>query len=287
MYGRTRRLSFLPFVVVLGCGHAQSHPGENEAVPPVAGSLFDAATAGAVRGRVVWEGDLPEVPPLLERPSVLSALPGKPVTVWPNPNAPLIDPTTRAVRGAVVSLRGVDPARGRPWDHLPARVELRGRQIRVVQGDEDGAVGFVRRGDLVAMTSRDDVFHALRAGGAAFFSLTLPDPGRPRVRRMNDPGLVELSSAAGLFWMRAYLFVDDHPYYTRTDAEGRFELRGVPPGRYEAVCWLPDWRPERHDRDPESSSVTRLFFRPPRETRRAFVLREDQTLDLGFTIQGS
>jgi hypothetical protein len=63
--------------------------------------------------------------------------------------------------------------------------------------------------------------------------------------------------------MRGHLFVDDHPYYTQTDAEGWYRLPHVPPGRYELVCWLPDWREEHHERDPESGLVTRVYFRPP------------------------
>jgi hypothetical protein len=33
--------------------------------------------------------------------------------------------------------------------------------------------------------------------------------------------------------MRAWIFVFDHPYYQVTQAEGRFQLTGVPPGKYE------------------------------------------------------
>ena len=50
---------------------------------------------------------------------------------------------------------------------------------------------------------------------------------------------VELTSGAGHYWMRAYLMVAEHPYYALTNADGRFVLPQVPPGRYEIVCWLP------------------------------------------------
>jgi hypothetical protein len=270
----TRHAAFLRGLAVfllagaVGCGDARTPTATEPNPPPENGTLFDGTSAGTVTGRVVWRGERPVVPPLVERPGMTGPQFDKGNTLWPNPNAPVIGPATRAVRGAVVFLRGIDPRRGRPWDLPPVRVVLQGRQFHVRQGDDDGSIGFVRRGDAVEMVSADRVFHSLHAGGAAFFTLAFPDPDRPRTRRLTNRGVVEMTSAAGYFWMRGHLFVEDHPYYTRTDAEGRFRLPQVPPGRCEVVCWLPDWREERHERDPESSLVTRLFFRPPLESVR-------------------
>src|SRR5262249_40869073 len=144
-------------------------------------------------------------------------------------------------------------------------VEQRLQRFLVRQGQIDGHIGFVRRGDAVAMVSRDTFFYSLHADGAAFFTLAFPDPEKPLTRRLTEKGLVELTSGAGSFWMRAYLFVDDHPYYARTDGQGRFTLEQVPPGNYELVCWLPSWRVERQERDPETGQVSRVFFRRPVE----------------------
>jgi hypothetical protein len=212
--------------------------------------------------------------------------PPLPAVFEANPNAPAVQPRSRGVVGAVVYLKGVDPERARPWDWAPVTVEQRGRQFHVLQGKSATRIGFVRRGDAVTMVSRDPVFHALHAGGAAFFTLAFPDAGRSSVRRLNDKGLVELTSAAGYYWMRAYLFVDDHPYYARTDARGRFTLRGVPPGRYRLVCWLPDWRERRHERDPESGLVTRLYFRPPRTKTKPVTVPPKGTVEGHFHFSG-
>jgi hypothetical protein len=37
--------------------------------------------------------------------------------------------------------------------------------------------------------------------------------------------------------MRAIVYVTPNRYFTRADAEGRFELTGVPAGRYAIVAW--------------------------------------------------
>jgi hypothetical protein len=184
----------------------------------------------------------------------------------------------------VVFLRGVEAQKGKRWDHPSVRLEQRDCQFHIVQGQADSPFGFVRCGESIEMVSRDRHFHSLHAGGAAFFSLTFPDPDQPLTRRLQEKGIVELTSAAGYYWMRAYLFVDEHPYYTRTDSEGRFVLSQVPPGQYEVVCWLPSWRKARHERDPESAIVYRLFFELPVEHRQTVSLDSKQTLEVSQVV---
>jgi hypothetical protein len=269
----------------LGCGAANPQVAE---VPPSkpeqVASRFDPRTAGTIHGCVTWEGDLPAVAPYQARINLSADGVTHERLVRENPNAPRIDPSTRGVGGAVVFLRGVDPQRARPWDHPPVRVEQQGYRFHIRQGEMDSHVGFVRRGDPVAMVSRESAFHALHAGGATFFTLAFPDPDEPLSRCLPDKGLVELTSAAGYYWMRAYLFVDDHPYYTRTDAQGRFVLRQVPPGCYEVVCWLPQWREARHERDPETGLVTRLFFARPVQEVRPVTLGSRETAEVRFRL---
>lgn len=38
-------------------------------------------------------------------------------------------------------------------------------------------------------------------------------------------------------WMQAYVFVMDHPYFAITDAQGRFEIKGLPAGEYNLEAW--------------------------------------------------
>jgi hypothetical protein len=252
-------------LVATAVGCAEPVPESSQPAPPPV-STFDAASAGGVRGRVTWAGPLPDVPSL----EVMAYPFGGPVLRQrqsrPNPNAPVIDPQTRGVGNAVVFLRGVEARRARPWDHPPAAVELHSDGFRVRQGEAVGGVGFVRRGEAAMLVSREDVVHGCRARGAAFFTLMFPDRDRPLERRLAERGVVELSSAAGFYWARAYLFVDDHPYYARTDPQGAFALTGVPPGRYELVCWMPNWKVRRREREPEVGTVVRLEFEPPVET---------------------
>jgi plastocyanin len=38
-------------------------------------------------------------------------------------------------------------------------------------------------------------------------------------------------------WMNAYVGVLDHPYFTTTDKDGKFELKSLPPGTYTIEAW--------------------------------------------------
>tara|TARA_B100000579_G_scaffold436007_1_gene460785 strand:+ start:1343 stop:2068 length:726 start_codon:yes stop_codon:yes gene_type:complete len=38
-------------------------------------------------------------------------------------------------------------------------------------------------------------------------------------------------------WMKAWIMVADHPYYSITDENGKFKIENVPAGEYEVVFW--------------------------------------------------
>ncbi len=274
---------FAALLVGRDAAEESNRPSRGEPV-----SCFDSRTAQAIRGTVHWGGAIPTVPALRARVNLsLDGLTHLPIT-RPNPNAPQIDPGSRAVGNAVIFLRGVTTSQPRPWDLPPVLVEMSKYRLVVRQGDTKGTVGFVRRGGSLTMVSREPVFHVLHAGGAAFFGLPFPDPQQARRRSLHRQGVVELTSGAGYYWMRGYVFVDDHPYYTRTDGRGQFVLPQVPPGSYDLVCWMPNWKEARHERDPETGLITRLVFGPPAESvRRVTVSADRPGPEVGFTISAS
>jgi hypothetical protein len=291
MHGRAASivcLCLLGAVAFHGCDEARlaTYFGDEEtaADSPPTSVAFDPAAAGKITGRVTWAGPAPRVSPFRAPVSPLSEQPTGPRLDWPNPHAPAVNPRGGGVADAVVFLRDVDRARARPWDHPPVRVSVRGRRYHILQGDADALTGFVRRGDEVTILSEDG-FQAVQARGAAFFTLTLPDRDRPLLRKLARSGVVELSSNAGQFWMRAHLFVADHPYLARTDAEGRFALEQVPPGRYELACWLPDWHEASHERDGETTLISRITFGPSVVKLRDVTVERGRPLEAGFVYE--
>jgi len=270
--------------LLAGCQDSPQSAEDITATRSDASTLFDLQSTGTITGTVVWDGPRPKVSAFVAPVSPQWDPKGQDFLSWPNPNVPVIDDKSSGVKDAVVFLRNVDPRRARPWNHAPVRVEQIDYRIQIRQGELESRCGFVRCGDEIEMISRQSVFHSMHAGGANFFTLAFPDRDKPLSRRLERPGLTELSSAAGCYWMRGYLFVADHPYYCRTDCEGRFHLPQVPAGQYELVCWHPNWRERGHDRDPESSLVCRLYFQPPAKLVRMMKIGAGKTENISFTL---
>jgi hypothetical protein len=270
-----------------GCNPGPSGPTQSAPGHLTAASQFDPTTAGSVCGRVTWSGVIPVVP-LLEVWSLVQNPDGsREKSLQPNPNVPYVDDRSRGVSNAIVFLRGVDVQKSKKWSHAPVLVEQRQRRFCIRQGELDSQFGFVRRGDPIEMISRDAVFHSLHADGAAFFTIPFPDPHAPCSRVLNREGIVELTSAAGHYAMRAYLFVDDHPYYARTDWQGRFELQQVPAGQYEVAGWMANWQKSSQERDPETAIVSRLFLAAPVEKRRTLIVTAGATSDIELQFSTS
>ncbi|MGL6096688.1 MAG: hypothetical protein ACRC7O_12940 [Fimbriiglobus sp.] len=249
-------MRFLPLFLAasVGCSPAVTGFPTNPAPPPPPsepGTAFDPAACGTITGRVTWGGDVPDVPTL--DLAIRSGL-------APNPFAPAVDPVSRGLGGAVVFVKNLDPARGKPWDLPAVRVEITGAAVHVIPG---GRVGFVKRGAEVPMASAEAGHRMLRARGAAYFTLPFPDAGQPIARTFDRPGIVELTSGSGEFWTAADVFVCDHPYFTVTATDGSFALPQVPAGTWELGVWVRNWHVSGQDRDPESGIVSRVRYAAP------------------------
>lgn len=267
---------------LLGCDEGP-HASIDPAHVPAPGNVT-AATCGTLAGRVTWSGSRPVVPDweIQVHPFGGPGLQAK--QVRPNPNRPIIDADSCGVASAVVFLRNVDLANARMWAHASVLVEQEGGQFRVRQGDRQARFGFVRRGEPITMVSRDDTFYALHAEGAAYFTLMFPDPNKALERTLPQRGIVELTSGVGYYWMRAYVFVDDHPYYTTTDNRGQYQLTQVPAGKYEVVCWMPSWKTDRRERDPETAVVVRHSFRPAVERVQVVEVKPGEACSVDFQL---
>lgn len=278
----------LLLAVLAGCGEVPAlKPEPADGPSPAASSAFDPDSAGTLRGQVVWAGPRPSPAAFLNRLDPALPFGEAEARLRQNPNFPSLDAASCGVADAIIFLRDPDRRRARRWDHPPVRVEMQDYKLTVVQGPARSRAGFVRQGDAVELMSRQPVPHSLRARGPAYFTLAFPDPDQPLQRRFDRRGVVELTSGNGYFWMRGYLFVDDHPYYTRTDAAGHYILPQVPPGRYEVVCWHPSWHTGRTEHDSDTGLVRRLHFKPPAARVRSVELAPGELRDVDFELSAA
>jgi len=251
-------------------------------------TAFDPARCGTITGAVRWHGALPVVPPIS-----LIQVPKPPdgKTEIGNPNAPRVA-TDGAVAGAIIYLSGVDPRRAKHWDHPAVSVEVTRSTLIVRQGSAEGRCGVALAGTAVGLVSREPgsaepALHSIRGRGAAYFTQMVTVADRTVNRVLSEPGIVELSSGSGYFWLRAYLAVCEHPYVAVTGADGSFRFNQVPDGEYEVHCWKANWHIDRLERDPESLGPVRLYYQSPVELRQRVAAKAGKAESIEFALSAT
>jgi plastocyanin len=181
------------------------------------------AGGGEIQGRVVLAG---ETPPSKKVPITIDQyvcgteqLPGD-----------LIVSNAREIRNVVVWLETPPP--GSPPAALPATAPMDQKECvfvpRIVIVPASGTVEFL---------NSDRLLHNLHSVSKdnSSFNRTQPKDrtipitfSRPEIVRVD----CDLHS-----WMRGWVVVAPHAFYALTDAQGRFKLPGVPPGRYVVRVW--------------------------------------------------
>jgi len=141
---------------------------------------------------------------------------------------------------------------------------------------------WVPLGTSLALTDKDGARHHLRAlqKGNTLFEADL-SPDTPSVRRpMVVPGLYQINCDHHP-WERAWIYSSPHDSVAITDAEGRFVIKGVPPGRYVIHAWHEGWVPL-----PVNPGGGHPEFVPMRDVR-TIKVRADQTTDVLFDTLSS
>ena len=214
-----------------------------------------------VRGRVRFRGRVPYAAPLpvLRRNEICGTF---------KEAAPLrLNRTTRALSDAVVWLSGVEA--GRPRLSRRHEIELKHCEFR-------SAVAVAVIGDSIEITSQDETLHALTARSATLasrrlFREPLPGPQATFDWTIEETGRVVMHCRAGHPWERLEIHRFAHPYATRTDNEGHFELVSVPAGSYELVAY-------HHGFPTDVSSSGRPELGEPLTTRQTVSLESGEEL---------
>jgi plastocyanin len=96
----------------------------------------------------------------------------------------------------------------------------------------------VLRGTTVDFRNSDTVKHNIFSSrkSPTVFNLGTYGAGVVKSVTFDRPGVVTLLCNVHAE-MSAYVVVVETPYFTVTDREGRFAIKGVPPGRYQLAFW--------------------------------------------------
>ncbi len=125
-----------------------------------------------------------------------------------------------------------------PLERRPPSVELADARLDQRGLDFVPHVLVVPVGTTVRFRNSDTVLHNIFApglGGEAFDLGTWPT-GEERAHRFLRTGVTTLLCNVHPE-MEAFIVVVPTPWYARTDADGRFRIADVPPGRYRLHAW--------------------------------------------------
>ena len=95
----------------------------------------------------------------------------------------------------------------------------------------------ITTGTVVDFPNSDRIFHNV-------FSLSKTRPfdlgryaaGRSKAVTFDRPGIVRVFCDIHSH-MNAFILVFNHPFFTLTDAEGRYRIENIPPGSYNVIAW--------------------------------------------------
>jgi len=131
--------------------------------------------------------------------------------------------------GAVITLRRADGWTPKP---SPSNKPLLEKDKRFVPH-----VLAVPTGSQVDFKNEDEIFHnVFSLSPAAKFDTGLHKGGSSAAVKFDKAGVVELLCNIHST-MLGYLVVVDSPWYAVADGSGAFQIKGVPPGEYEATIW--------------------------------------------------
>jgi plastocyanin len=210
-------------LLAAGCGSTQQESAPVE--PAVVSNPVDPATAGSVTGRISFEGTPPTPTPIKMGSDPYCEKQGAAVT-------------ETVMVGADGALRNVfvyvKDGLGNVRFPVPATpVVLDQKSCRYVPH-----VFGVQVGQPVEIVNSDPTLHNIHALAQTNreFNMGQPMPGKNTHTFSTKEVMVPFKCDVHR-WMNAYVGVLDHPFYSVTSDEGRFELKGLPPGTYTIEAW--------------------------------------------------
>ena len=188
-----------------------------------------ASLAADITGVIKLDGPQPKRPPLPLTPESRKLYEGKP---YPRDEVELVSVKGEIKNVFVYIRKGLPAGKTYPAPKKPALLDQKRSMFRPrIQGL------FV--GQDFAMRNSDPIIHNVRSLSQENRPFNIAQPaGTPdRLKRFSDKeGPIELRCDYHR-WMRAFIFVMEHPFFAVTDAQGRFTIKNLPPGEYMLATW--------------------------------------------------
>jgi plastocyanin len=142
----------------------------------------------------------------------------------------LVLSSANGIRNVVVSLDGVPVGSKAPAPPVPAKMDQ--KQCVFVP-----RVVVVPVGGTVEFLNSDRLLHNVRGGGKENPPFNRAQPhARTIAIGFKSPEVLRVDCDLHS-WMRGWIVVAEHPFYTVTDDEGEFVFENIPPGKYKLQAW--------------------------------------------------
>jgi hypothetical protein len=222
-------------VSALGCGGKQgvytdsADPLEAQHAPAASGGkTVDPATAGSVAGSVLFAGTPPRA-----RSINMAAVPNCAKThASPATVEDFVPGDNGTLQNVVVYLKGDFSQYSFPPAKSPVKIDQNGcvyvPHVAAVMTDQP-----------VEISNSDPAAHNVNAAAKRNQGWNQSQtPGANPIERQFSHQEVAIAVKCNVHpWMKLYLAVLDHPYFTVTGKDGSFTFKDVPPGTYQLVTW--------------------------------------------------
>jgi plastocyanin len=188
-----------------------------------------ALAAGSISGTIAFTGPAPKMEKQNRKSDVVCA------------KKQSVDPTVvlskdgKALANVVVRLTKNVPAGGA----LPTEPVVIDQKDCVFLPHVQAAAA----GQKIQVRNSDGTLHNVHAYNGVeplpektIFNTGMPPGSNDVVKDPKGAGLVKVTCDVHS-WMSAYVVVSKHPYFAVSDADGKFELKNVPPGSYTVEAW--------------------------------------------------
>jgi plastocyanin len=192
------------------------------------GSVVSAQAPGKVTGRVLFKGVQPE--------PIKIKMAADPRCMQANPNGAerkQIDGKNGGLANVIVAIKTKVPGT-HPANTAPVLLDQVGCMYT------PPAIG-IMVGQPLKMRNSDETLHNIHPKPVvnAGFNVGQPRKGMETEKKFDKAETLFPVSCDVHPWMRAYIAVFDHPFFTVTKEDGSFEIPGVPPGEYEIEAQHP------------------------------------------------
>jgi len=208
--------------------------GQGAPTAPATGALAranplpDDVVKGKVAGRVVFDGERPELAPLDIDPEKSKGC-TKPGQELDRTNRSLVVGKELGIKNAVVSIAVKD-----------ARVKVPEKPIALDQVAcvFEPHVILIPVGATVEFLNSDTISHNVRTLARKHEGINKTVAPGGKETQVLDQGADKIEVKCDFHpWMNAWLFVSDTPYVAVTDADGKFEIPDLEPGEYKLTLW--------------------------------------------------